>query len=311
MPIIQGSEKKVYYLHGYHQGLDEFRPLPEYQIVYLNSEKQDDQHAERKKRSETSKQSARMFSFKGGMQEFSRALSAKLGDKVRFNCEVNKVLKDRRAYKVICRFEGRTEEIESDIVVSAIPAYRAAPVFAELDRQLYRHLRDIYYPPVKVLFLGYPKEAVDQVLDGFGFLIPEKEKKKFLGAIWSSAIFPDRSTEQTAAFTLFIGGARSPDLFENDQALLTDDVIAQFQEIMGIGPGPVFVKEKMWPRAIPQYTLGYIEHERYFEAFERQHPGIFLSGNYRGGISVGDCIKNSEIRYLDIRRYIEKNIAKP
>jgi len=266
---------------------------------------------ERKKRSETSKQSARMFSFKDGMQEFSRALSAKLGDKVRFNCEVNKVLKDRHAYKVMCRLEGRAEEIESDIVVSAIPAYRAAPVFAELDRQLYRHLSDIYYPPVKVLFLGYPTEAVGQVLDGFGFLIPEREKKKFLGAIWSSAIFPDRSTEGTVAFTLFIGGARSPDLFENDQALLTDDVIAQFQEIMGIGPGPVFVKERMWPRAIPQYTLGYIEHERYFEAFERQHPGIFLSGNYRGGISVGDCITNSEIRYLDIRRYIEKDITKP
>jgi oxygen-dependent protoporphyrinogen oxidase len=45
---------------------------------------------------------------------------------------------------------------------------------------------------------------------------------------------------------------------------------------------------------IPQYNLGYIEHEKYFEKFEQQNPGMFLSGNYRGGISVGDCIINSE-----------------
>jgi oxygen-dependent protoporphyrinogen oxidase len=51
----------------------------------------------------------------------------------------------------------------------------------------------------------------------------------------------------------------------------------------------------MWLKAIPQYNVGYIEKENYFNKFEKEHPGIFLSGNYRGGISVGDCIKNSEI----------------
>jgi oxygen-dependent protoporphyrinogen oxidase len=262
---------------------------------------------ERKKRSETSKQSARMFSFRGGMQEFSKALAAKLGEKIRFNCEVHQVLKDRQTYKVLYRVDGRAEEIESELVVSAIPAYSAASVFAAMDEELCRHLKEIYYPPVKVLFLGYPKTAVGQTLDGFGFLIPEKEDKKFLGAIWNSTIFPGRSNAETAAFTLFIGGARSPELFREEPAALKEEVIAQFQEIMEIGSAPVFVKERMWPQAIPQYTLGYIKHEEYFEKFEQDHPGIFLSGNYRGGISVGDCIINSDIRYLNIKRYIKKS----
>ena len=76
---------------------------------------------------------------------------------------------------------------------------------------------------------------------------------------------------------------------------------------MGINENPVFMKEKMWLRAIPQYTIGYVEHERYFETFERDNPGIFLSGNYRGGISVGDCIKNSEIIYMKIKEYRKKH----
>ena len=103
-----------------------------------------------------------------------------------------------------------------------------------MDPQLSLHLKDIYYPPVKVLYLGYPKAAIRQPLDGFGFLVPEKEKKTFLGAIWSSTIFPERSRDDFAAFTLFIGGARSPELFEGDHDLLNETVIAEFQEIMGI-----------------------------------------------------------------------------
>jgi oxygen-dependent protoporphyrinogen oxidase len=72
-------------------------------------------------------------------------------------------------------------------------------------------------------------------------------------------------------------------------------VIKEFKEIMNIDEDPVFIKEKMWPKAIPQYRIGYIEHERYFEQFESSNPGIFLGGNYRGGISVGDCVRNSEL----------------
>jgi oxygen-dependent protoporphyrinogen oxidase len=75
---------------------------------------------------------------------------------------------------------------------------------------------------------------------------------------------------------------------------------------MNIDEDPVFIKEKMWPKAIPQYSVGYIEHERYFEQFESNNPGIFLSGNYRGGISVGDCIKNSELTVKRVCDYIHR-----
>ena len=158
-----------------------------------------------------------------------------------------------------------------------------------------------------MLYLGFRQETVGRPLDGFGFLIPAKENKMFLGAIWSSTIFPYRANHDLAAFTLFIGGARSPELFDNENDKLIDSVIKEFKEIMHINGDPVFIKEKMWPKAIPQYSLGYIEHERYFEKFEADNPGMFLSGNYRGGISVGDCIQNSELTYKRICEYIEKN----
>ncbi|MGW8325747.1 MAG: protoporphyrinogen oxidase, partial [Desulfobacterales bacterium] len=190
------------------------------------------------------------------------------------------------------------------------PAYHAASIFDDQENKLVDHLNDIYYPPVKVLYLGFRKEAVGQVLDGFGFLIPEKENKTFLGAIWNSAIFPYRATDDMAAFTLFVGGARSPELFDHGNDNHINGVIKEFKEIMNIDEDPVFIKEKMWPKAIPQYRIGYIEHERYFEQFESSNPGIFLGGNYRGGISVGDCVKNSELTVKRICDYINRNVIK-
>ncbi|MHB8931755.1 MAG: protoporphyrinogen/coproporphyrinogen oxidase, partial [Melioribacteraceae bacterium] len=139
------------------------------------------------------------------------------------------------------------------------------------------------------------KKDIGLPLDGFGFLIPSKEKKNFLGAIWSSTIFPNRCDDDKAAFTLFIGGARSPQLFDVEKQILIDNALNEFKEIMKINVDPVFIQERIWQKAIPQYNLGYIEHENYFDKFEKENLGIFLGGNYRGGISVGDCVKNSEI----------------
>lgn len=258
---------------------------------------------ERKQSGETSKQTARMFSFRSGMQMLPAAIAAKLGEAVRFGCEVQEILPFENRFKVRYRQRQQSTEMETHIVLSAIPAYQAARIFQPMDTALARHLNEIYYPPVKVLFLGFPKTAVKRDLDGFGFLIPEKEKKNFLGAIWTSTIFVDRSPEELAVFTLFVGGARSPHIFDTAENALLPTVLNEFKAIMKIAGSPLFVREKMWSKAIPQYALGHVEHERYFERFESEHPGIFLSGNFRGGISVGDCIKNSETVADKIRKF--------
>ena len=48
-----------------------------------------------------------------------------------------------------------------------------------------------------------------------------------------------------------------------------------------------------WERAIPQYTLGHLGRMSVLERAERALPGLFFCANYRGGISVADCIKAS------------------
>ena len=256
---------------------------------------------ERKKRAEQSKQSAKMFSFINVIQTFPKAIASKLSDKIVYECKVQSIeLRDNK-WRLKYDKNGKIEEINSDYILSTIPVQNAAKVFSGLDNNFQQHSDIIYYPPVMVLYLGFNKKEIGKNLDGFGYLIPSKEKKSFLGAIWTSTIFPNRCDDDKAAFTLFIGGARSPYLFDIEKEKLLGKVLSEFKNIMQIKTDPVFIKERMWQRAIPQYNLGYIEHENYFDNFEKENPGIFISGNFRGGISVGDCVKNSEIVFNKIK----------
>lgn len=252
---------------------------------------------ERKQRAEQSKQNAKMFSFINGMQSFANAIADTMKDNILLNASVQKIEKYNEQWKIIYSLNNESKEIIVDKVVSTIPVYAAEKLFTPIDKEFQSHANEIYYPPVMVLYLGYKKAQVETPLDGFGFLIPSKEKKNFLGAIWSSSIFPNRCDDDKAAFTLFIGGARAPHLFEMEKQKLIEIVIKEFQDVMKINGGPILVEHKFWNKAIPQYNIGYIEHENYFDKFEKDNPGIILSGNYRGGISVGDCIKNSEISF--------------
>jgi len=250
----------------------------------------------RKKSKEVSKQSAKMFSFKDGMKVLPEAITEKLGNRVSTGVEVTSVRSTAEgSYGVTFRDGNQTLTLLADVVLSTVPAYKAAELFGHFDDQLAKHLNEIYYPPVLVLYLVYERSVVGQPLDGFGFLIPEKEQKSFLGAIWSSVIFPNRSDESKAAFTLFIGGSRDAGFVDDVEQMVIDRARREFELIMKISAEPILISKRLWPKAIPQYNLGYVEHENFFDHFEKDNKGVFLSGNYRGGISVGDCIKNAEL----------------
>jgi len=250
---------------------------------------------ERKRRAEVAKQSAKMLSFKSGMIALPKAIENYFGNNILLSSEVVSVDKSENGFSVSYHNNSLINKIDCNAVLSTIPAYEASNIFTKYDKDFKTHADAIYYPPVLVYYLVYDKKVIKQNLDGFGFLIPAKENKSYLGALWSSVIFSDRADESKAAFTLFVGGSRNPDFVKEDRISLLTKVRKEFEEVMGINAEPVFTSERFWEKAIPQYNLGYIEHERFFDDFEKRNPGIFVSGNFRGGISVGDCIKNAEL----------------
>ncbi|NWF88469.1 MAG: protoporphyrinogen oxidase [Ignavibacteriaceae bacterium] len=250
---------------------------------------------ERRKSSSKQKKSGKTFSFKDGMNVLPKALAAKIGEALLLQTEAKKIEKSEEGYLIQCTHKGENISIYSNVVISSIPAFIASDLFRSFGEGIAKHLSEIYYAPVLVHYLAYKKENVKRTLDGYGFLVPAKERKSIYSSIWNSVIFQNRSPEDMALFSIYIGGARNTEILSLDKELLFMKVRGEFENIMNITGEPVKSSYRFWPKAIPQYSIGHNDHELYFGYFEKKNPGIILTGSYRGGISIGDCIKSSEI----------------
>jgi len=115
-----------------------------------------------------------------------------------------------------------------------------------------------------------------------------------LGTIFSSTLFENRAPGELVLLTSFVGGTRQPELAQRGEPAIAGLVQSELAALLGISANPEFVRVKQWPRAIPQYTLGHAERIGQIAAAERDFPGLFFCANYRGGISIGDCIKSAD-----------------
>lgn len=252
---------------------------------------------ERKQRAETDKTKAQLFSFKNGMAELADALGGILKNAVQTESEVETITKSAVSddiYNIHYIRSGESKTIVTKSVILTTPAFVSAKLLKPFDEFTATKLNEIVYPPVIMVFMGFVKGENCRPLDGFGFLVPKVENRKILGTIWSSTIFPNRAPNGGIALTSFVGGMRQPELADRDDEKLSQIVLNELRDILELQAMPDVVKIRRWQRAIPQYELGHQQRIEAVEKFEAQHPGIFVAGNFRGGISVGDCIMQSE-----------------
>ncbi|MFB6097803.1 MAG: protoporphyrinogen oxidase, partial [Salinibacter sp.] len=171
-----------------------------------------------------------------------------------------------------------------------VPLHRLAAMEVETPVDL-SPLTDVWYPPLSVLALGYPRDAVEHPLDGFGVLIPPVEEElDILGTIFSSTLFPNRAPDDHVLLTTFVGGARAPQRASPETAAVQSLVEPNLRHLLGVEGSPVFRRHVHWPNAIPQYTLGYGEVTSTLDSLEQQHPRLAFAGNFRQGVSVGDVL---------------------
>ena len=232
----------------------------------------------------------RTISFKNGLQTLTDKLAEELGESLLLCHETNSVRTTNDG-----RFEVRVGEETRvfDAVVISSPAYIASGLIELPDAQFAAQLSKIEYPPIAVVYTAFKNEDVGFDLNGFGFLVPGLEKRKILGSLWTSSVFEGRAPAGLSLMTTFIGGSRSGALARRPEDELVETALGELHDILKISGRPIFTKVKKWEHAIPQYNIGYENFLAVMESFRRDTPGIFFCSNFYGGISVGDCVKNS------------------
>lgn len=248
---------------------------------------------ERKKRGETAKFKARLFSFLEGMSELPNSLADKLGDRLLTKAHVQGLKVTNGGFETHFLQDGTPQTLFSKRLILSVPAYEASRLLKDLDDGLALRLEAIPYPPVAQIALGYRLEAFETPIKGFGFLIPKREGRKILGALFNSSFLPNRAPEGFALLTAFLGGMRSPNLALKEKDELVQIAHQELKDILKLKQPPSFIHAVTIERAIPQYTLDHGSVVGAIEAIERRLKGFHILANYRGGIALGDCLKNA------------------
>jgi len=262
-----------------------------------------------KREKHNSKAERALISFEDGLQTLPKAFHKKLGDTVQLNAPISKISRTATDWNL----ELQTgEKVNHRAIVSTVPAYQLQDIWSvPKSTQSIRQLADIDYAPMSVLGLGFKRDQVNHSLNGFGMLIPEVEPFSLLGCLFSSSLFPNRAPQGHVLLTCFMGGARHRALAGQSMSTLISESLAQLDKLLGVEGQPVFSHHTYWPKAIPQYSVGYDTYLQCMDQMEKTNPGFYLAGNYRGGVSVPDCIINGFETAERIVEYLEseKNLS--
>lgn len=246
---------------------------------------------ERRKRGEVAKDRAPKFSFDDGLQVLPDTLRQHLGESVKFGSDVARLAQFGDGWRVEATESNRDILAEHNAVLCAGTAFRLANLKVDSHVPLdLSPLSEIRYPPVASVVLGFRRQDVTHPLDGFGMLIPRVEGFKILGTIFSSSLFPNRAPAGHVVLTSYVGGERYPELASQPADQLYEIVENDLRVLLGVKGSPTFRHTVFYPRAIPQYNVGYGRYRQLMTDIEAKAPGLFLAGHYRDGVSLSDSI---------------------
>ena len=231
-----------------------------------------------------------LTSFDGGLFKIIEQFESVYKENIQKGQPVSSVLKENNYYNIEL---GNGEKDKAYNIIFALPTYQAANIVTNLSQNLSQAFDSIPYAPISVVCFGYDKNNVEHNLDGFGFLVPSKEKRKILGSIWSSSIFANRAPDGKVQFRSMIGGDgdhQSINLSDDELIKIVKDDLSK---IVGLKGDPETVKIYRWAQGIPQFKIGHSDRMDTLENELKNLGNLYVTGNAFYGIGLNDCVKLS------------------
>ncbi|WP_167616900.1 protoporphyrinogen oxidase [Maribellus sediminis] len=235
-----------------------------------------------------------VFSAKGGLGKLIDALTQKVGNEnILLNAENTSVSPEKAGFKITTTLNGERVEINAKKVVTTTGAYALPAVLPFLEKAETEPFEALKYASVVQAIVGF-KNWQGMSLKAFGGLVPSRENKKILGALFTSSFFVQRAPEGGAVISVFMGGTRRPEIYEMSDQEIHSLLESQAREMLEIPDfKPDLLKIFRYKHAIPQYGL---DSKRRFETINKlqeKYPGLYLAGNIRDGIGMADRIKQA------------------
>lgn len=237
-------------------------------------------------------------SFRLGMQQLTDALAAGIPAHSRLmNAEVTRIAKAQPGWRV----DTAGKSLQASHVVLACPAHVSATLLEPELPDLAGALQAIPYSSAILVTLVFKRESVSHPLNGFGYLVPAKERRAVAATTvaattvaattWINTKFPSRIPPDSAAIRAFIVGAQAEQLMGQCEESLSNLAQAELRPLLGISGACCFSTVHKWPASMPQYVLGHAQTMQSIRSHLAQTDGLHLIGNAYDGVGIPDCIR--------------------
>jgi protoporphyrinogen/coproporphyrinogen III oxidase len=190
-------------------------------------------------------------------------------------------------------FRIRLEDgwLECDCLVAACEAHSVAGLLAGLDGRLGELLGSVPYSSSMTVALGFDAADFPRPPDGFGFLVPRKERRRLVACTWIGTKFSHRVPEGKIVARCFLGGTEDAGVLEESDDAIVATVADELHRIARFSAPPRFARVFRWPRSMAQYSVGHPQRLAEMEQRAAAIPGLYLAGNAYQGIGIPDCIR--------------------
>jgi len=232
-----------------------------------------------------------LTSFQGGLSTLIDAFVKHLGPALRLSTPVTAVERagegDGGGFRVVT---GAGEVLRAKRLALAAPARQLVEVVRPLDSELASLLGEVSYGGVSVVHTAYRRADARRVPEGFGFLVPRLAKRRLLGSVFVSTIYPEQAPTGELLLRNVLGGVLQPELVEADDDCLREIVRTEHRELLGVGAKPAFCEVVHYPGSLPQYNVGHGALLARMEARVAGLGGLYVTGNAWRGIGLADCL---------------------
>jgi len=239
--------------------------------------------------------------FKDGMEELIAALASRLPPGgVRLKCRATALERTAAGWRIA---SDAGLPLDADRVIVTTESFVAGRLLRYVDPALATHLDEIPYASSATVTFGYRRADVPHPLDGFGFVVPQTERRALLACTFSSVKYPGRAPDGHALLRCFVGGALNEAILELDDDALVGRCRDELRQAMGITAPPVVTRLYRWPAAMPQYHVGHLARVEQIERRAAALPGLGLAGGGYRGVGIADCVRSAEAaaeRALDV-----------
>ena len=226
-------------------------------------------------------------SLPGGLSELVDALAARIGGQARLDCGVRALRATDSGWEI----ETASGEPQgARAVILALPAAAAARLLRTVDPGLASALGTFRSVSTAVVYLGYRRADVAHPLDGYGVVVPRGEGLSASALGFASTKFPGRAPEDHVLLRVFVGGARQPDVLDDEDAGLIARARADVGRVLGAHGEPVLARVYRWPGATPQMEVGHAARMGWIEAQADARRGLFLTGAGLRGTGIPDMV---------------------